>query len=606
MKTLRLFITALFAFLFFSCSGLNLEDNRGSITLRLPSKESSVRGIETRAEQKLSYLITLLDQKEKKIDKQGGIPGDTVTFSNINEGSYIVSCECFIDINGEEKLYAQAKDNAEVKAGQTATVTLYLELQQEFIPEDPLPEEIQTPEAGEKEENEPSHEVIPSEPNGDDKNQNDNQITEPKDPENENQVVNPKEDVEKEDKPEDNQEVETPKTEENQENNQITEPKEEETVPGSNTPTDPKQEETVPDDGPQTDPKQEETVPDDGPQTDPKVEIPSEYKTDFENAENLAFTNWDEFAEKINALPETKAVICSFSGTYEATSQISIKFGRKVLLTASADTTINAKCTSGDLFSISSGILIVAGTKDANITFKGEMPNSIFNVDGSKAKLTVMDNVDIKDFTCTNQYAGGAVYVAQGICSINGGVTFTNCKATKSNGGAINAVGGQLYITGSTAENPVTFNNCSANKDGGAIYINASEHRDGYIQLSDIVFGSEEGNENSCGTDYCSRDIYINSIDEVSVYLTGNFWSADSKVEVFAASYFILGSDTETTADLNITFDSNFFDEAISNDMQIIFTYDAYEEALLNHISVRPLSSPDWKRIDETGHVIND
>lgn len=341
------------------------------------------------------------------------------------------------------------------------------------------------------------------------------------------------------------------------------------------------------------DPKIEETVPD--------------YIKKFEGAETVACTTWEDLADKINNLGTSQSIVCSLSGTYDATSQIIIKFGRKVLLTASADTTINAKCTGGDLFAISSGVLIVAGTKDANITFTGEMPNSIFNVNGSNAELTVIDNVDIKDFNCTNQYAGGAVYVAQGVCSINGGVTFTNCKATKSNGGAINAVGGQLYVTGETLENPVIFNNCSANKDGGAIYINVSEHKDGYfMQLSDIIFGSEEGKENICGTDYYSRDIYINSIDTVPVYLTGNFRSIDSKVEIFAASYFILGSDTETTADLNITFDSNFFDEAISNDMQIIFTDEAYEEALLNHIRVRPLSSPDWKRINETGHVIND
>ena len=476
MKTLRLFVIAFIAFIFFSCNGLNLESNRGSIAFQLPYNESQTREPTAHTSQNLAYIISIYDQNNMEIDRKGGNSGDTVTFENIIEGHYIVRCNCFLRIDNRDILYAHAEKTAEVKAGERSSVTLYLQL---------------------------THENIP--------------------------------------------------------------------------PTEPKQEENVPD-----------------------------YIKKFEGAETVICTTWDELADTINTLGESQSIVCSLSGTYDATSQIIIKFGRKVLLTASADTTINANFTSGDLFSVSSGVLIVAGTKDANITFTGEMSNSIFNVDGSKADLTVVDNVDFENFTCTNQYAGGAVYVAQGVCSINGGVTFTNCKATKSNGGAINAIGGQLYVTGETLENPVTFNNCSANKDGGAIYINASEHRDGYIQLSDIIFGSEEGKENICGTDYYSRDIYINSIDEVPVYLTGNFRSIDNKVEIFAASYFILGSETETTADLNITFDSNFFDEAISNDMQIIFTDDTCDEDLLNHIKVRSLSSPDWKRIDENGYVITD
>ena len=341
---------------------------------------------------------------------------------------------------------------------------------------------------------------------------------------------------------------------------------------------------------------------------DPDPETPPAYLSDFNGAETYSCTDWNDLVEKINALADTGIAVFSVSGRIDASTDISLNKGRKVLLKASGDTTINiSDSDSGtDLISLGNGKLVIYGSDDAKITFTGERSTSIFNVNNSDAELIVAGNVEFENFICTNQYAGGAVYVAQGVCSINGGVTFTNCKATKSNGGAINAVGGQLYVTGETLENPVIFNKCSANKDGGAIYINVSEHKDGYMQLSDIVFGSEDGKENICGADYYSRDIYINSVDEVPVFLTGRFRAADSKVEIFAASYFILGSETETTADLNITFDSDFFDKAISNDKKIICTYEAYEEALLNHIKVRPLSSPDWERIDETGHVITD
>ena len=331
-----------------------------------------------------------------------------------------------------------------------------------------------------------------------------------------------------------------------------------------------------------TEPKDPENSGDQGESGEgtPDPETPPAYLSDFNGAETYSCTDWNDLVEKINALADTEIAVFSVSGRIDASTDISLNKGRKVLLKASGDTTVNiSDSDSGtDLISLGNGKLVIYGSDDAKITFTGERSTSIFNVNNSDAELIVAGNVEFENFICTNQYAGGA----------------------------INAVGGQLYVTGETLENPVIFNNCSANKDGGAIYINVSEHKDGYMQLSDIVFGSENGKENICGADYYSRDIYINSVDEVPVFLTGRFRAADSKVEIFAASYFILGSETETTADLNITFDSDFFDKAISNDKKIICTYEAYEEALLNHIKVRPLSSPDWERIDETGHVITD
>ena len=399
--------------------------------------------------------------------------------------------------------------------------------------------------------------------------------------------------------------IETEFLQKEPEDNKVTEPKEDVEIPGGSQNTEPKDPENSGDQGESGEGTPDPVEPD---TPDPDPETPPAYLSDFNGAETYSCTDWNDLVEKINALADTGIAVFSVSGRIDASTNISLNKGRKVLLKASGDTTINiSDSDSGtDLISLGNGKLVIYGSDDAKITFTGERSTSIFNVNNSDAELIVAGNVEFENFICTNQYAGGAVYVAQGVCSINGGVTFTNCKATKSNGGAINAVGGQLYVTGETLENPVIFNNCSANKDGGAIYINVSEHKDGYMQLSDIVFGSEDGKENICGADYYSRDIYINSVDEVPVFLTGRFRAADSKVEIFAASYFILGSDTETTADLNITFDSKFFDEAISKDMQIIFTDDTCDEDLLNHIKVRPLSSPDWERIDETGHVITD
>lgn len=390
------------------------------------------------------------------------------------------------------------------------------------------------------------------------------------------------------------------------EDNKVTEPKEDVEIPGGSQNTEPKDPENSGDQGESGEGTPDPVEPD---TPDPDPETPPAYLSDFNGAETYSCTDWNDLVEKINALADTGIAVFSVSGRIDASTDISLNKGRKVLLKASGDTTINiSDSDSGtDLISLGNGKLVIYGSDDAKITFTGERSTSIFNVNNSDAELIVAGNVEFENFICTNQYAGGAVYVAQGVCSINGGVTFTNCKATKSNGGAINAVGGQLYVTGETLENPVIFNSCKAAGNGGAIYIEQTRESE-LATLLNIQFGTETGKENSCGGN--GPDICINSNAPYSesVSIDGYIGSASDRIDIYAADIFVLNSYIETTSEIYITFNDEAFNKAVAKSEPLLNTnLTPYEENLRSLIYVRAESDGDmWKNITEDGMVINE
>ena len=122
---------------------------------------------------------------------------------------------------------------------------------------------------------------------------------------------------------------------------------------------------------------------------DPDPETPPDYLSDFNGAETYSCTDWNDLVEKINALADTGIAVFSVSGRIDASTNISLNKGRKVLLKASGVTTINiSDSDSGtDLISLGNGKLVIYGSDDAKITFTGERSASIFNVNNSDAEI---------------------------------------------------------------------------------------------------------------------------------------------------------------------------------------------------------------------------
>lgn len=109
-----------------SCSGL-FEQRTSSVSITLPdsvsaaSRDASISGTETAC----TYTVTLAplsNQSQNKSQTKTGTSGNTITFDNVDAGTYTVSGTAYY--TGE--IYAQGTQTVDVKEGEQATVNLVL------------------------------------------------------------------------------------------------------------------------------------------------------------------------------------------------------------------------------------------------------------------------------------------------------------------------------------------------------------------------------------------------------------------------------------------------------------------------------------------------
>lgn len=341
------------------------------------------------------------------------------------------------------------------------------------------------------------------------------------------------------------------------------------------------------------DPKQEETL-----------SLPDAY-SEFDLTTAIKCSDWASLKEAIGEMPFKGTQVFLLSGEYTADSMIYMNNSHKIFIMATASTKITV--TKEESFDIVSDEVIIYGTEKAPITFTGEAAGSMFNVSGENANLTLTDNVNFENFKNSYANAGGAIYMIDGRCTIAGGITFTNCEATKSDGGAIYVLGGSLVISGDNETSPVIFNSCKAAGNGSAIYIEQTRESE-LATLLNIQFGTETGKENSCGGN--GPDICINSNAPYSesVSIDGYIGSASDRIDIYAANTFVFSSYIETTSEIYITFSHEAYYEAVSKSEPLLDTnLTPYEENLRSLIYVRDESNGnEWKGVTEAGIVINE
>lgn len=341
---------------------------------------------------------------------------------------------------------------------------------------------------------------------------------------------------------------------------------------------------------------------------DPKMEetlsLPDAY-SEYDLTTAIKCSDWTSLKEAIEGIPYEGTQVFLLSGDYTADSVIYMSNSRKIFIMATTTTKITV--SKEDCFTIVRDEVIIYGTEKAPITFTGEAAGSVFNVSGENANLTLTGNVNFEKFKNSYATAGGAIYMIDGRCTIASGVTFTNCEATNSDGGAIYVLGGSLVISDDNETSPVIFNSCKAAGNGGAIYIEQTRESE-LATLLNIQFGTETGKENSCvgnGPDIC---INSNAPYSESVSIDGYIGSASGRIDIYAANTFVLSSYIETTSKIYITFSDEAFNKAVAKSKPLLNTnLTPYEENLRSLIYVRAESNGDmWKGVTEAGIVINE
>ena len=361
---------------------------------------------------------------------------------------------------------------------------------------------------------------------------------------------------------------------------------------------------TTPEGDPDDDPLKDKDIVHEDPKQEETLSLPDAY-SEFDLTTAIKCSDWASLKEAIGEMPFKGTQVFLLSGEYTADSMIYMNNSHKIFIMATASTKITV--TKEESFDIVSDEVIIYGTEKAPITFTGEAAGSMFNVSGENANLTLTGNVNFENFKNSYANAGGAIYMIDGRCTIAGGITFTNCEATKSDGGAIYVLGGSLVISGDNETSPVVFNNCKAAGNGGAIYIEQTRESE-LATLLNIQFGTETGKENSCGGN--GPDICINSNAPYSesVSINGYIGSASDRIDIYAANTFVFSSYIETTSEIYITFNDEAFNKAVAKSEPLLNTnLTPYEENLRSLIYVRAESDGDmWKNITEDGMVINE
>ncbi len=361
---------------------------------------------------------------------------------------------------------------------------------------------------------------------------------------------------------------------------------------------------TTPEVDPDDDPLKDKEIVHEDPKMEETLSLPDAY-SEYDLTTAIKCSDWTSLKEAIGEMPFKGTQVFLLSGEYTAGSMIDLNNSRKILLLATSATKITV--SQEECFNIVSDEVIIYGTEKAPITFTGEAAGSVFNVSGSAANLTVTGNVNFENFKNSYATAGGAIFMIDGRCTIASGVTFTNCEATKSDGGAIYVLGGSLVISGDDETSPVIFNSCKAAGNGGAIYIEQTRKSE-LATLLNIQFGTETGKENSCvgnGPDIC---INSNAPYSESVSINGYIGSASGRIDIYAENTFVLNSYIETTSKIYITFSDEAFNKAVAGSKSLLDTnYTPYEEDLRSLIYVRAESDGDmWKGVTEAGIVINE
>ena len=329
---------------------------------------------------------------------------------------------------------------------------------------------------------------------------------------------------------------------------------------------------TTPEGDPDDDPLKDKDIVHEDPKQEETLSLPDAY-SEFDLTTAIKCSDWASLKEAIGEMPFKGTQVFLLSGEYTADSMIYMNNSHKIFIMATASTKITV--TKEESFDIVSDEVIIYGTEKAPITFTGEAAGSMFNVSGENANLTLTGNVNFENFKNSYANAGGAIYMIDGRCTIAGGITFTNCEATKS--------------------------------DGGAIYIEQTGD-DELDTLLNIQFGSETGKENSCGGNGPDICIYSRAPYSKSVSIDGYIGSASDRIDIYAANTFVFSSYIETTSEIYITFNDEAFNKAVAKSEPLLNTnLTPYEENLRSLIYVRAESDGDmWKNITEDGMVINE
>ena len=329
---------------------------------------------------------------------------------------------------------------------------------------------------------------------------------------------------------------------------------------------------TTPEGDPDDDPLKDKDIVHEDPKQEETLSLPDAY-SEFDLTTAIKCSDWASLKEAIGEMPFKGTQVFLLSGEYTADSMIYMNNSHKIFIMATASTKITV--TKEESFDIVSDEVIIYGTEKAPITFTGEAAGSMFNVSGENANLTLTGNVNFENFKNSYANAGGAIYMIDGRCTIAGGITFTNCEATKS--------------------------------DGGAIYIEQTRESE-LATLLNIQFGTETGKENSCGGNGPDICIYSRAPYSKSVSIDGYIGSASDRIDIYAANTFVFSSYIETTSEIYITFNDEAFNKAVAKSEPLLNTnLTPYEENLRSLIYVRAESDGDmWKNITEDGMVINE
>ncbi|WP_407398524.1 hypothetical protein [Treponema sp.] len=124
MKIFRNLFFTVAAFFIFSCSQLNLKNPVGAVQVSLPSSSRKIveDGQTVNSFENINYIISLYSSSGAFIDSKSATEGSSVTFSELQEGSYVVKGICYAGGDG----IAAGSASAEVKGGEVIPVNLVL------------------------------------------------------------------------------------------------------------------------------------------------------------------------------------------------------------------------------------------------------------------------------------------------------------------------------------------------------------------------------------------------------------------------------------------------------------------------------------------------
>ena len=169
--------------------------------------------------------------------------------------------------------------------------------------------------------------------------------------------------------------------------------------------------------------------------------------------------------------------------------------------------------------------------KDCEVTTSGKRAGGLF----SNAKKLVVRNTDFSG--CEAAGNGGAVVYDNGgqdtevgkAAQTRGawfdGCSFSECKSTASNGGAIYASTRYLYVTGASGK--TTFDHCTAYSTGGAVYHNSvynnTDTSDSLARFTDCSFETCKASTGNAGALYSNTyDLAITGTAAVTAEESGS------------------------------------------------------------------------------------